>query len=139
MSLPKPTVDHNAANHILRQAIAQSSMGGSNEPFLNKPARFPTISPTNAVRAGSDRELLTTLHQVLSAIETSEQAFDGLCVTVGLAIAHQTARDCFDRYSPVHSIAHHTSTQSNFFRIPGTIAAVWASSTGKGCGIGTSG
>jgi hypothetical protein len=182
MSLSKPTVDHNAADRILRQAIAQSSrrlpitawdepiktiiqgkhltfryllmtallakatnpavnalalqsgadiggaydarslchkvvvpierellnraLGGSNEPFLNKPARFPTISPTNAVRAGSDRELLTTLHQVLSAIETSEQAFDGLCVAVGRAIAHQTVRDQLLPQRPASAEAH---------------------------------
>jgi SacI restriction endonuclease len=163
MSLSKPTVDHNAADRMLRQAIAQPdrpvaitawdepiktiiqgkhltfryllmtallakatnpevnalalqsgadvpgaydarslchkvvvpierellnrALGGSNEPFLNKPARFPTIAPTNAVRAGSDRALLVMLHQMLSAIETAEQAFDALCVAVKSAIA----------------------------------------------------
>ena len=26
-----------------------NSLGGSNEPFLNKPARFPRLTPDNAV------------------------------------------------------------------------------------------
>ena len=68
------------------------SLGASNEPFLNKPARFPTISPSNAVRAGKDRALLLILYKVLSEVETSEQAFNGLCTAVRSAIARQTDR-----------------------------------------------
>ena len=36
----------------LERQLLNSLLGGSNEPFLNKPARFPMISPLNAVRAG---------------------------------------------------------------------------------------
>lgn len=50
-------------------------LGDSNEPFLNKPARFVSLSPDNAVRAGKDRETLETLISILSQISTSEQAF----------------------------------------------------------------
>jgi hypothetical protein len=77
---------------MLERKLLNSSLGGSNEPFLNKPARFPTISPSNAVRAGRDRELLLILHKVLSEMETSEQAFNNLCTAVRYAIAKQTAR-----------------------------------------------
>ena len=42
----------------LERQLLSSSLGGSNEPFLNKPARFPMISSSNAVRAGKDKELL---------------------------------------------------------------------------------
>jgi len=76
----------------LERKLLNSSLGGSNEPFLNKPARFPTISQSNAVRAGRDRELLLILHKVLSEMETSEQAFNNLCAAVRYAIAKQTAR-----------------------------------------------
>ncbi|MBD2042862.1 restriction endonuclease, SacI family [Microcoleus sp. FACHB-672] len=76
----------------LERQMLNRSLGGSNEPFLNKPARFPTISPSNAVRAGKDRELLLILHKVLSEIETSEQAFAGLCIAVRYAIERQTTR-----------------------------------------------
>lgn len=32
----------------------EKALGGSNEPFLNKPARFPELSKSNAVRRGND-------------------------------------------------------------------------------------
>ena len=76
----------------LERQLLSSALGGSNEPFLNKPARFPMISPSNAVRAGKDRELLICLHKVLSEIETSEQAFNSLCSAMRCAISRQTAR-----------------------------------------------
>lgn len=38
-----------------------NALGGSNEPFLNKPARFPTIDKNNPVRAGKDKEKLILL------------------------------------------------------------------------------
>lgn len=76
----------------LERQLLNSLLGGSNEPFLNKPARFPMISPSNAVRAGKDRELLLILHKVLSEVQTSEQAFNSLCTAVRYTIERQTAR-----------------------------------------------
>lgn len=52
-----------------------NSIGGSNEPFLNKPARFPRLSEDNAVRKGNDKEILKTVIGILSSIKTSESAF----------------------------------------------------------------
>lgn len=40
-------------------------LGGSNEPYLNKPARFPSIAKTNAVRGGKDKALLDRLYDLL--------------------------------------------------------------------------
>ncbi|MGL5921691.1 restriction endonuclease, SacI family, partial [Chroococcidiopsis sp.] len=77
----------------LERQLLNRSLGGSNEPFLNKPARFPTISLSNAVRAGKDKELLFILHKVLSEIETSEQAFNCLCIAVRYTIERQTTRN----------------------------------------------
>lgn len=74
----------------LERQLLDRSLGGSNEPFLNKPARFPTISRSNAVRAGKDRALLNILYQVISEIETSEQAFQSLCIAVQSALQRQT-------------------------------------------------
>ena len=82
---------HGAVVRLERQLLS-SSLGGSNEPFLNKPARFPMISPSNAVRAGKDKELLLILHKVLSEIETSEQSFNGLCTAVRQTIERQATR-----------------------------------------------
>ena len=49
-------------------------LGGSNEPFLNKPARFTHLSKDNAVRRGRDKEILLLLIETLSAIHNSKQA-----------------------------------------------------------------
>ncbi len=76
----------------LERQLLNSLLGGSNEPFLNKPARFPMISPSNAVRAGKDKELLLILHKVLSEVETSEQAFNSLCTAMRYTLERQTAR-----------------------------------------------
>ncbi len=51
-----------------------SGLGGSNEPFLNKPARFEMLSKTNAVRNGKDRSTLETLISLLPLITNSDDA-----------------------------------------------------------------
>ena len=53
-------------------------LGGSNEPFLNKPARFVSLSMNNAVRSGKDKETLKNLINVLSSVNTSQEAYDYL-------------------------------------------------------------
>ena len=50
----------------------EKALGGSNEPFLNKPARFPELSPSNAVRNGN------ALCIYLPSIQTSSDAYQGL-------------------------------------------------------------
>lgn len=54
------------------------ALGGSNEPFLNKPARFPELSKDNAVRRGNDQSLLDSLCDNLPKITTSEKAYSCL-------------------------------------------------------------
>ena len=54
--------------------LLANALGGSNEPYLNKPARFPQISPHNAVRAGKDQRALRSLYNLLRHIIDSEQA-----------------------------------------------------------------
>ncbi|MGI9212238.1 MAG: restriction endonuclease, SacI family [Methylococcaceae bacterium] len=49
-------------------------LGGSNEPFLNKPARFTHLDSENAVRKGKDKEILLLLINLFASIETSEDA-----------------------------------------------------------------
>jgi hypothetical protein len=60
-----------------RECLA-SRLGGSNEPFLNKPARFKEISLANPVRGGRDKRYLQVLFLLLEQIEAME-AFDTLC------------------------------------------------------------
>lgn len=52
----------------------QNALGGSNEPFLNKPARFTHLSSDNAVRKGKDKETLNLLIDTLPKIKTSNDA-----------------------------------------------------------------
>lgn len=82
---------HGVVVPIERQLL-NSLLGGSNEPFLNKPARFTLVSPSNAVRAGKDRELLIILHKVLSEVKSREQAFNSLCRAMRYTINRQAAR-----------------------------------------------
>lgn len=62
----------------IERELLGSRLGGSNEPFLNKPARFPTLSKDNAVRGGRDTMLLRAAIGVLS------QDFDADAVLVAL-------------------------------------------------------
>ena len=52
----------------------KNALGGSNEPFLNKPARFTHLSTDNAVRKGKDRETLETVISIFNAINDSSKA-----------------------------------------------------------------
>lgn len=58
----------------------QGRLGSSNEPFLNKPARFPEISCSNPSREGRDKKLQATLYKLLELLnltskEKQKQAF----------------------------------------------------------------
>jgi hypothetical protein len=61
-----------------QKRLLRNALGGSNEPFLNKPARFPSIDPSNAVRRGSDAKLLASLHSLLVRINSSTFAREAL-------------------------------------------------------------
>ncbi|HEJ9058714.1 TPA: restriction endonuclease, SacI family [Serratia fonticola] len=56
----------------------QGRLGASNEPFLNKPARFPIHSTANAVRNGKDRVIQRLSVDILKSAITQEIAFDML-------------------------------------------------------------
>ena len=58
--------------------LLNGGLGNSNEPFLNKPARFTMIALTNAVRAGNDRRTLNTLHEALSSVGSQREAYSTL-------------------------------------------------------------
>lgn len=62
-----------------------NGLGGSNEPFLNKPARFKTIDLNNAVRQGKDRRCLITLHAALSSLKRQKEAKQALSDLVYVA------------------------------------------------------
>jgi hypothetical protein len=72
-------------------------LGNSNEPFLNKPARFVSLSIHNAVRNGNDREILNTLIQTLPKIRTSQQAYKYLCSA--MAVMKENHEEYIKKYS----------------------------------------
>jgi hypothetical protein len=63
------------------------ALGGSNEPFLNKPARFTELSLTNAVRKENDREILKALCDDLPKIKDSATAYENLIYALQILIA----------------------------------------------------
>lgn len=49
----------------------KGKLGASNEPYLNKPARFPSVDKTNAVRRGYDQTLLFTMYDLLEGLNSA--------------------------------------------------------------------
>lgn len=58
---------HNVVVPFEREYL-NSALGGSNEPYLNKPARFQRLSIKNAVRSGNDREILQLMCDTLPGL-----------------------------------------------------------------------
>lgn len=56
------------------KSVLDKVLGGSNEPYLNKPARFPRLTPENPVRKGKDKELLDLLCTTLPSVKTAQEA-----------------------------------------------------------------
>lgn len=54
--------------------LLDNRLGASNEPYLNKPARFPTLSTSNAVRRGNDTLMLEAAIEALSTLADAQQA-----------------------------------------------------------------
>jgi hypothetical protein len=62
----------------LEQELLAGKLGGSNEPFLNKPARFTHLALSNAVRKGSDLEALKLVINILSSPELEKSSLPAL-------------------------------------------------------------
>ena len=69
-----------------------NSLGGSNEPFLNKPARHKELSTNNAVRRGRDTKLLKLCIKVLSSLKSSKQAITALEDAIYFSFLRNTRR-----------------------------------------------
>ena len=62
----------------MERNLLNNCLGGSNEPYLNKPARFTHLSTSNAVRAGQDTATLKDLIAILSSLANQAEATSGL-------------------------------------------------------------
>ncbi|MGV8924793.1 MAG: restriction endonuclease, SacI family [Ewingella sp.] len=74
---------------IVRQIESEyllGKLGASNEPFLNKPARFEMHSSDNAVRNGNDRILQGISIAILEAASTQAIAYDMLIDAMDLTL-----------------------------------------------------
>ena len=58
------------------RSVMDSKLGASNEPFLNKPARFTELALTNAVRGGNDSKALKALIHIFSTKDIYKCSFD---------------------------------------------------------------
>lgn len=73
------------------------ALGNSNEPFLNKPARFVILSTDNAVRNGNDRNMQSDTIELLSQIKDSKSAYKYL--RSALAVMKGISNDYIARFS----------------------------------------
>ena len=80
------TVCHNVIVPFEMETL-EKALGGSNEPFLNKPARYPELNKNNAVRRGNDQNLLNALCDNLPTIQTAEDAYECLIYLLRKLIA----------------------------------------------------
>ena len=102
------TVCHSAILNFEREHL-DKALGGSNEPFLNKPARFPELSKENPSR-GTTKEILFLLCDFLPTITTSEKAFDCLCYTVQLLLEQKEKAAAIRNFTIVNDNEKETAT-----------------------------
>jgi hypothetical protein len=86
----------------------ESRLGGSNEPFLNKPARFTEISTKNAKRRGEDTLRLKALITVLGDLKSADEAKKGLQDAIYFTL-QRPSRNILDYLSGSTSTARSSS------------------------------
>lgn len=58
-----------------------NALGGSNEPYLNKPARFTHLKEDNAVRKRNDREILNTVIAIANEVNSAGSSLAFKCLS----------------------------------------------------------
>jgi SacI restriction endonuclease len=77
------------------QTILEKRLGGSNEPFLNKPARYTHLSMENAVRRGGDLLTLQRLIEVFGMVNQNN-ADQALIAVLSCILAMESRVVTFD-------------------------------------------
>lgn len=67
-----------------------NALGGSNEPYLNKPARFKKLSMKNAVRSGNDREILNSLIHIADFVNEGGSELAFTCLSYCFSLLERT-------------------------------------------------
>lgn len=78
------------------QTVLEKRLGGSNEPFLNKPARYTHLSADNAVRRGMDRTTLERLIALFDMINARGNAMDALVAVLAKILALKSRAVVFE-------------------------------------------
>lgn len=78
--------------------VLHKVLGGSNEPFLNKPARFTELDKSNAVRKGNDQLILNSLCDNLPNIASADIAFSCLVYMLRRLIVKRDEMDCLIQF-----------------------------------------
>ncbi len=115
----------------------QNALGGSNEPFLNKPARFTHLSAENAVRKGQDKEVLNLLIFTLTKITTSGYAKSYLSCALnylqkrieGVQILHESkikySQNLVDLYMFIHHFLEKSHGGTTSAIVVGTLEKIY--------------
>jgi hypothetical protein len=93
-----------------------NGLGGSNEPFLNKPARFPELSITNAVRKGRDSNILSALCDLLPEINSPTQAFTALTDSLYYILELVKSKEAMMAFTP-KSTSKYNNLESFFYEL----------------------
>ena len=103
-------------------------LGRSNEPFLNKPARYTELSKENPVRGGYDTNILNKSIHVLSNITDSDMAFlalkDALYFTLQRDSLIAEVREIAGTYAILHSVLYNFGRQLLTKSIEGETSAI---------------
>lgn len=78
------------------QTVLEKRLGGSNEPFLNKPARYTHLSVGNAVRRGKDRTTLERLIAVFDRVNAEGNGMDALVAVLARVLELESRVVTFD-------------------------------------------
>lgn len=70
------------------KTVLNKALGGSNEPFLNNPARYTDLNKNHAVNSGNDQNLLFALCDNLPKINSSDDAYQCLVYLLYKLIKH---------------------------------------------------
>lgn len=78
------------------QTVLEKRLGGSNEPFLNKPARYTHLSMDNAVRRGKDRATLQRLIDVFEMVNDQNNGDQALIAVLSHILEMESRVVAFD-------------------------------------------
>lgn len=118
-------------------------LGRSNEPYLNKPARYPALTKENAVRRGYDKSILWKCIDILGALKSQEDARAALEDAIYYTVQRKTSEtneitntklDSTELHKKVSEFAYMVISKSNEGESCAVITSLAFYIIGKGIG-----